>query len=69
MEVQTRENLRKQKPEPESKKPEWPKYARSEAVLIKFAGGVSYAGILKNLKKRIIPEELGVTVQRIRKAS
>ena len=35
-------------------------------MLIKSAEGVSYVAILKDLKKRVKPEELGVTVQEIR---
>ena len=63
MEVPTRKNLRKKKLKPEAKKPEWQKRAHSEAVLIKLAEGVSYADILKDFKKRVKPDRLGVTVQ------
>ena len=66
MEVPTRKNLRKQKPKREAKKPEWPRRARPEAVLIKPAKDVSYAAILKGPNKRVKPEELGVTVQGIK---
>ena len=37
-----------------------------EAVLIKAAEGMSYASILRELKKRLNPDELGATVQGIR---
>ena len=35
-------------------------------MLIKPAEGVSYAAILNDLKKRVKPEEVGITVQQIR---
>ena len=56
----------KQKPKPKAKKSEWPRGARPEAVLIKPVEGVSYVAILKDLKKRVKPVELRVTVQAIR---
>ena len=37
-----------------------------EAVLIKDAEGVNYVAILQDLKKRVKPEELNVTVQGIK---
>ena len=43
-----------------------PRRARSEAVHIKPAEGMSYATILRDLKKRVNPDELGTTVQGIR---
>ena len=57
MEVPVTKNLRKKKP-----KPDWPRRARSEAVLVKPAEGVSQVAILKDLKKHVKPDELGVTV-------
>ena len=59
MEVLLRKDLRKKKLKPTPKKSERPKRARSEAVIIKPLEGVSYAAILKNLKSRVNPEELG----------
>ena len=41
-------------------------HPRSEAVLIKPAEGISYASILHDLKRRVNPDELGLTVQGIR---
>ena len=52
------------KPETKAKKPEWPRRDRPEAVPIKPT--VRYADILKDLKKRVKPDELGVTVQVIK---
>ena len=46
--------------------PEQSRRARPEAVLIKPAEGMSYASILRELKKRVNPNELGATVQEIR---
>ena len=40
--------------------------AGPEVVLIKPAGGMSYASILSECKKRVNPDELGATVQGIR---
>ena len=65
MKVPARKSLQMKKPKPESKKPEWPRRARPEAVLIKPTEGVSYAAILKYLKKHVKPDELGVTVHGI----
>ena len=66
MELPTRKNLRTQKLKPDAKKPEWPRRACPEVKLLKPAEGVSYAANLKNLKKRVKPDELGFTVQGIR---
>ena len=67
VEVPTRKDLRKNKmSEPENRRTERPKRARSEAVLIKPSEGISYAAILKNLKSRVNLEELGVTIGGIR---
>ena len=49
-----------------AKIPERRKRTRPEAVLIKPVEGMSYATILRDLKKRVHPDELGVIVQRIR---
>ena len=46
-----------------NKKPEWPRHPRPGVVLIKPAEGVSYVAILKDLKKRVKPEVLGVTLR------
>ena len=64
--VPLRKDLRKKKLKPTSKKPEQPKRARSEAVIIKPLEGVSYVAILKNQKSRVNPEELGVKIEGIR---
>ena len=61
-----RDHRKKKKSKPAPKKPERPKRPRSEAVIIKPAEGVSYAAILKNLKSRVNPEELGVRICGIR---
>ena len=67
VEVPASRDLRKKKKlKPAPKKPERPKRARSEAVIIKPAEGVSYAAILKNLKSRVNPEKLGVRIGGIR---
>ena len=39
---------------------------RSKAILIKPSEGVSYAAILKNLKSRVNPDELGAKIRAIR---
>ena len=67
MEVPARKNLRKKNPKPEAKKPDWPRRGRPDEVQIKPVEGVSYAAIVKNLKKHVKPDELGVTVHGIRK--
>ena len=54
------------KPKPVARKSKWPRHACPEAALIDHAEGVSYAIILKELKKRVKPAELGVTVHGIR---
>ena len=61
-----REDLRKKKPKTATRERERPKRARSEAVLVKPSEGVSYAAILKNLKSRVNPEELGIKIGGIR---
>ena len=68
MKVPAKKSLRKKKPKPETKKPDRPRRARPEEVLIKPTEGVSYAAILKDLKKHVKPDELGVTVHGIREA-
>ena len=67
MGVPARKNFLKKKPKAEAKKPDWPRRGRLEAVLIKPAEGVSYAAILKDLKKYVKHDELGVKVYGIRK--
>ena len=69
MKVPARKSLYKKKPKPEPKKPDWPRRARPEAVLIKPTEGESYAAILKDLKKHVKPDELGVTVHGIGETS
>ena len=49
-----------------TKTPETPHRPRPEALLIKPAEGTSYASILREIKMRVNPDELGATVQRIR---
>ena len=66
MKIPARKSLRKKKPKAEAKKPDWPRRAHPEAVLIKTTEGVSYADILKDLKKHVKPDELCVTVHGIR---
>ena len=61
-----RKNLWTKKPKPEAKKPNWPRCARPDAVLIEPAEGVIYAAILKDLKEHVKPGELSVTVHGIR---
>ena len=67
VEVPIREDLRnKKKKEKELfTTPEKSRRARPEAVLNKPAEGMSYASILRELKKRVIPDELGATVHGI----
>ena len=57
---------REQKFKQEAVKPKWIRHVYPEAVPINPAERVSYATILKELKKRVKPEELRVTIQRIR---
>ena len=60
MEVPARKNLQKKKPKLEAKKPDWPRRARPEAALIKPAEWLSYATFLKDLKKQVKTDELGL---------
>ena len=62
MEVANKKDLRKKKGKKPTKIPERPRRPRPEAVLIKPADGTSYASILRELKKRVNPDELGATV-------
>ena len=66
MEVPVRKILRKEKTKKADKTPERPRRARPEAVLINLGERLSYAAILKDLKKCVKPDELGLTVQGIR---
>ena len=66
MEVPLSKDLRKKKLKPSPKKLERPKRAHTEVVIIKPLEGVSYAAILKNLKSRVNPKELGVKIRGIR---
>ena len=66
VEVPARKNLQKKKRKKAARTPERPSYARPKAVLIKPAEGMSYASILRELKKRVNPDELGATGQGIR---
>ena len=67
MEARTKRKAPKPKPNPKPKfkNPEHRRCARPKAVIIKSVEGVGYAVILKNLKNRIIPKELGATVRGI----
>ena len=68
MKVSNRKSLRNKK-EKEKKlftTPEKSRRTHPEAMLIKPAEGMSYASILRELKKRVNPDELGATVQGIR---
>ena len=51
MKLRARKSLRKEKPKPEAEKPDWPRRARSEAVLINPTEGVSYAAILMKINR------------------
>ena len=68
MEVPNRKDLRKKKKQEKklSRMQEKSRRLRTESVLIKPAEGMSYASILRGLKKRVNPDELGATVQGIR---
>ena len=66
VEVPKKKDLQKRKGKKPSKTQEKPRRARPEAVLIKPTEGMSYASILRELKKRVNPDELGATVQGIR---
>ena len=54
------------KPKVEARKPEWPRRACPEAIIIKPVEGVSYTDNLKFLKKRVKPDELGIIVNGIK---
>ena len=54
--------LRKKKVKKPTRIPERPRRPRPEAVLIKPAEGMSYASILRELKKLDNPDELGATI-------
>ena len=62
MEVPGRKKPRKKIIKKSAKKTERPRRTRSEAVFIKPAEEMSYATILRDLKKRVNPDELGTTV-------
>ena len=66
VEDSSRKNLQKKKRKKAEKTPKKNSHPRSEAVLIKPGEGMSYASILRELKKSVSPEELGATVQGIR---
>ena len=61
-----KKDIQKRKGKKPFKTPEKPRRARPEAVLIKPAEGMRYASILRELKKRVNPDELGATVQGMR---
>ena len=63
--VPVKKNLQKKKKA--FRTPERPCRARPKAVLIKPVEGMSYASIQRELQKRVNPDELGATVQGIRK--
>ena len=64
--VPTRKNLQKRKRKKAERTPKRHSHARPEAVIMKPVEGMSYALILRDLKKRVNPNELGATVQGIR---
>ena len=66
VEVSSRIHLQKNKKKKPSRTPEKPRRARPEAMLIKPAEGMSYASMLRELKKRVNPDELDATVQGIK---
>ena len=66
VEVPNKKDIRKKKGKKPSKTPEKPRRVRPEAMLVKPAERMSYASILRELKKRVNPDELGATVQGIR---
>ena len=66
VEVSARKNLQKKKRKKADRTPKRLSHARPEAVLIKSAEGKSYASILCKFKKRVNPDKLGATDQRIR---
>ena len=67
MEVPNKKDLRKKKVKKPTRAPEKPRRPRPEAVLIKPAEAMRYASILRKLKKRVNPDELGAIFQGIRK--
>ena len=66
VEVPSRKKLKKKKRKKAENTLKKNSRPRSEAVLIKPEEGMSYASILRELKKSVNPEELGATVQGIR---
>ena len=68
VEVPNRKDLRKKKKKEKklSRTPEKSRRVRPEAVLTKRAEGTSCASILRELKKRVYPDDLGTTVQGMR---
>ena len=64
--IPRKKDLPKKKGKKPSNTPEKPRRACPEAVLIKPVEGISYVTILRELKKRVNPDELGATVQGIR---
>ena len=66
VQVPLKKDLWMKKEKKPSKRPEKSRFSRPEAVLIKPAEGMSYATILRELKKRVNPDELGTTVQKIK---
>ena len=67
MKVPAKKDIRKKrKNKPERKTPVRSRPVRSKAILIKPSEGVSYAAVLKNLKSRVNPNELGAKIGGIR---
>ena len=66
VQVPMKKDLQKNKEKKPSRRLEKSRRARPEAVFIKPAEGMSYATTLRELKKRVNPDELGATVQKIR---
>ena len=64
--VPRKKDLRKKKGRKPSNTSVKPRRARPEVVLINPAQGMSYSIILRELKKRVNPDELDATVQGIR---
>ena len=63
---QPEEDLWMKKPKLAPKKSERPKRSRSGALLMKPSEGIRYAAILKSLKIRVSPEDLGIKIGGIR---